>query len=164
MHEKNSFCSYCGSAFSEEEPFPRTCRKCSEITYLNPVPVSVVLLPVGNGLLMTRRGIEPGIGKLALPGGFMEINETWQEAAARELYEETQIIILPEELKLFDLISIPGLLLVFSLANKKEEKELPPFIENEETLERLVLYKPEELAFPSHTKVTAEFFKMYSLE
>jgi ADP-ribose pyrophosphatase YjhB (NUDIX family) len=164
MYNKNSFCSYCGTVFNEKEPFPRICSQCKEITYLNPVPVSVVLLPVGNGLLMTRRGIEPGIGKLALPGGFMEINETWQEAGARELYEETQIIIRPEELKIFEVISIPGLLLIFSMAGKKEENELPPFIENAETLERLVLYKPEELAFPSHTKVTNEFFKIHSLK
>lgn len=40
-------------------------------------------------ILLVERGIEPCKGMWALPGGFMNINETIEETARRELYEET---------------------------------------------------------------------------
>jgi len=50
-------------------------------------------------VLLINRGIEPFKGSLALPGGFVQINETLMEAAKRELKEETQLANL--HLKMF---------------------------------------------------------------
>jgi bifunctional NMN adenylyltransferase/nudix hydrolase len=44
-------------------------------------------------VLLIRRSKAPGRGLLALPGGFVEPNETFLEAAIRELVEETGIKI-----------------------------------------------------------------------
>lgn len=45
----------------------------------------------GYSLLMIRRGRHPYYNMLALPGGFIEMTESLEDAAARELMEETGI-------------------------------------------------------------------------
>jgi ADP-ribose pyrophosphatase YjhB (NUDIX family) len=158
--KKNSHCSYCGHRFQEGQPWPRLCGSCGHTSYLNPLPVGVVLLPVDDGLLCIRRTIEPGKGQLALPGGFLDVGETWQQGCARELREETGIRIDPSEVQLFRVYSVAqqGLLLLFGLARPRRATDLPSFLMNDEVSEILVLTGPQELAFPLHTRVVEEFF------
>lgn len=54
------------------------------------VTVDVVLFDQ-NRVLLIRRGGHPFLGKLALPGGFVEPCETVFQAAKRELTEETHV-------------------------------------------------------------------------
>jgi ADP-ribose pyrophosphatase YjhB (NUDIX family) len=162
MVAKDRCCSYCGHAFRRHQPWPRTCAGCARVSYRNPLPVGIVLLPVGRGLLAVRRSIAPGFGKLALPGGYIGTEETWQEAAAREVFEETGIRIDPAGIHEFRVLSTAdagGLLLVFGLARRYRVAELPPFVPTDETSERVILTRPQELAFPAHTVVVAEYFK-----
>ncbi len=42
-------------------------------------------------VLLIRRGARPGRGLVALPGGFLEPEETFEQGARRELHEETQL-------------------------------------------------------------------------
>jgi ADP-ribose pyrophosphatase YjhB (NUDIX family) len=161
VHQKNSYCSYCGEAFGASHPWPRTCVRCECISYLNPIPVVVTVLPVDDGVLCVRRSIPPGVGKLALPGGFLDVGETWQQGAARELYEETGIKIDPGEIAELRVLSPPppeSLVLIFGRAQARTAGELPAFVANSETSELVILRGPEELAFPLHTQVLREFF------
>lgn len=159
MPKKNSHCSYCGAAFGESQPWPRTCTGCGSTSYLNPLPVSVVLLPVDGGLLTVRRDIEPQRGKLALPGGFISLGESWQQAGARELEEETGFRIDPGEIRDFRVLSAPdGTVLIFGLARERTSAELPAFARNEEASEVVVIRSPEPLAFPLHTQIVEEYF------
>lgn len=157
---KNSHCSYCGHCFDAGEPWPRTCANCAQTSFLNPLPVVVVLLPVEDGLLLIRRGHEPGLGKWAFPGGFINLGETWQEAGAREVLEETHIRIDPAEIREFRVRSAPdGTLLIFGLASPRTAAELPPFTVTEETTDRAVRRALTDMAFELHTEVGQAFFK-----
>lgn len=159
MAKRNSHCSFCGAAFAPDQVWPRTCGSCSQTTYLNPVPVAVLLLPVGDGLLTVRRDIEPGKGKLALPGGYIGLGESWQQAAAREAWEETGAQVDPANVRDFRVLSAPdGTVLIFGVSAPIAAADLPPFTPCAETSERVVLKAPEELAFPLHSRVVEEYF------
>lgn len=166
MHDP--YCTHCGTAFTSAE-YPRTCPGCGEMTWQNPLPVAVTLVPVrveggtgpgGTGIVAVRRGIEPGYGQLGLPGGFMETRETWQEAAVRELREETGIPADPSTVSIFDVLSSPGgyRLIVVALVPPRDEADLPPMVPNDETLEWLVLKKPEQLVFDTHMDSLTRYF------
>ena len=56
----------------------------------------VVLRPAENGgaeVLLIRRGKPPNIGAWSLPGGAQELGETAEQAARRELHEETGLAV-----------------------------------------------------------------------
>ena len=44
-------------------------------------------------VLLIQRGIEPFKGRWAFPGGFMQMDETIEECARRELREETGLVV-----------------------------------------------------------------------
>lgn len=103
---QHHFCPHCGEWLSQES-WPRTCSNCGQTTWRNPAPVVVMLVPLLGlkAVLAVRRDIEPDKGKLALPSGYVDWGETWQEAAARELKEETNLFVRPTSLRLFDITS-----------------------------------------------------------
>ncbi|HYF63173.1 MAG TPA: NUDIX domain-containing protein [Herpetosiphonaceae bacterium] len=159
MSQPFSHCSFCGSSYAAEQPWPRLCGACGNTAYRNPLPVSVVLLPVDGGLLTVRRAIEPRKGQLALPGGFINYGEAWQAAGAREVLEETGISIDPAAIGDFWTRSAPdGTVLVFGLAAPLSAADLPAFVANEETAELVIVRQPTPLAFPLHTDAAAAWF------
>jgi 8-oxo-dGTP diphosphatase len=60
----------------------------------------------GGGILLVRRGRPPFRGRWALPGGFVEVGETVEQAVVRELWEETGL--RPTGLQLLGVYSRPG--------------------------------------------------------
>ena len=158
MRKKNSHCSFCGTRFPATTSWPRTCRVCGNKTYLNPLPVVVVLLPMNGGLVVIRRNIEPQKGALTLPGGYLDLGEPWQEGAKREALEETGIDLVGSEISLYDVQNgLDDTLVIFGLAEKQPGDVLKPF-SSEETQEVLLIDRPVELGFVMHTRVVARFF------
>lgn len=88
-------CKECGSAVEYRVPDdgdtkPRAvCPVCYTIHYENPLNVVGTVPHWGGKVLLCKRNIEPRWGKWTLPAGFMELNETTAEGAARETDEET---------------------------------------------------------------------------
>ena len=112
----------------------------------------------GDGLIVIRRDIEPARGELALPGGFIETGETWQEGAVRELREETNILADPGDVRLFDAVSTYGTINIFALLPPRHVTELPPSAPTDEVTEWLVITAPRQLAFPTATDAVARYF------
>lgn len=88
------FCSTCGHHVEIRIPdgdhLERyVCASCGEVHYRNPkVIVGCVPEWEDGRILMCRRDIEPRLGKWTFPAGFLELNETSAEGAAREAKEE----------------------------------------------------------------------------
>jgi ADP-ribose pyrophosphatase YjhB (NUDIX family) len=77
----------------ELEGRPRdVCGECGRVAYRNPLPVAAaVVLNDRREVLLVRRRYEPHAGEWCLPTGFAELDETIENAALRELREETGI-------------------------------------------------------------------------
>jgi ADP-ribose pyrophosphatase YjhB (NUDIX family) len=97
-------CKACGCAVTYRVPDDgdtrerAVCNACHTIHYENPLNV-VGTVPVwGNQVLLCKRNIEPRLGKWTLPAGFMELNETVAEGAARETVEEAGAQFVMQEL------------------------------------------------------------------
>ncbi len=69
--------------------------------------VDLIIKRSGDILFVTRK-FPPFQGMFALPGGFVEDNETTLEAAVRELKEETGLDVEPQHLRLVGTYSAPG--------------------------------------------------------
>ncbi len=95
------YCSRCGTRLDfgpveGEERERLACPACGFVFYVNPRLV-VTTLPITEAgeVMLIKRGIEPGKGLWAQPGGFLEIDETVEEAAVRETLEETGLVVEP---------------------------------------------------------------------
>jgi ADP-ribose pyrophosphatase YjhB (NUDIX family) len=95
------FCSRCGGmlAFGPVEGEERdrlACPGCGFVSYVNPRLVVTTLPVTDRGeVMLIRRGIDPGRGQWAQPGGFLEIDESVRDAAIRETLEETGLRVEP---------------------------------------------------------------------
>lgn len=89
-------CPGCGAALPPAivPAGPVDCPACGYVLFVNPaIATAAFVLDPSSRVLLIRRAREPGRGKLAPPGGFIDAGETAEEAIRRELREEVGIEI-----------------------------------------------------------------------
>lgn len=128
------------------------CADCGYVAYENPKVVVGSVVVADDAVLMCRRAIQPRLGFWTLPAGYLELDETLEEGAAREAKEEAEAII-----------AIDGILGVFSVARigqvqvifraRFAEPAVPAFRAGPESLDvRLFRWEDipwDNIAFPS---------------
>lgn len=157
-------CKNCGTAVIYRLPDDgdtkerAVCPACSTIHYENPLNVVGTVPYWGDKVLLCKRNIEPRFGKWTLPAGFMEMNETVAEGAARETLEESGAQFAMEGF--FSLLNVPrvGQVHVFYLARLLSDVFVPGF----ETIETRLFAEHEipwdEIAFRTVKETLEHYF------
>ncbi len=148
------FCAVCGAAterrIPEDDDHNRdVCTACGHVHYANPKVVVGAVCVHEEKLLLCRRAIEPRRGFWTVPAGFMELNETAEEGAAREASEEACADIEIEGLLACYSIKRIDQVQLFYAARLKQ----PTVIAGRETLEAELVRWADvpwaDLAFPT---------------
>jgi ADP-ribose pyrophosphatase YjhB (NUDIX family) len=86
------FCPRCGQTPTIDAPRSITCEHCGYGAFYNPKPVAVVIpVTADDEIILMRRGFEPRRGHWSLPGGFVDLGETVETAAVREVMEDLDL-------------------------------------------------------------------------
>jgi ADP-ribose pyrophosphatase YjhB (NUDIX family)/GNAT superfamily N-acetyltransferase len=87
-----AFCPVCGHKLSWREEGGRlrqACDNCGYVHYVNPVPAVGIIIEHEGGIVLIKRLKPPHKDEWTLPSGFVEADESAEDAATREAEEET---------------------------------------------------------------------------
>jgi 8-oxo-dGTP diphosphatase len=156
-----TYCGYCGTSCERRDLEGRTrlyCPACHEVRYENPVPAATALvLNEQRQLLLGRRKNDPQKGHWCLPGGFIELGESMEQAALRELKEETGlegtivsfVDCFYQESKFYGSLIIFGYLIDITAGEMQADDDL-------EEVRFFALDELPALAFESHQKLVEQ--------
>lgn len=92
--EDVKFCPRCASEATIRYPRSITCPTCGYGAFYNPKPVACAITTnQDNEILLLKRGFQPNRGKWSMPGGFVDLGESVEDAAIRETKEEMNLEI-----------------------------------------------------------------------
>lgn len=100
-----TYCSHCGTELTTKQIEGRErayCTNCEQPVYQNAKPCAGTIVVDESAVLLVKRTNPPAVGSWSLPAGFLEVDETPEDAAARELAEETGVSVSTDELRLFE--------------------------------------------------------------
>lgn len=86
------YCPSCGQRTIQKEHSGRlrpVCSACGHVVYFDPKVAAIAFITQNDRVLLVQRNNEPGFGKWALPGGYVDYDESPEVAAKRETFEET---------------------------------------------------------------------------
>ncbi|MFQ6059489.1 MAG: histidine phosphatase family protein, partial [Anaerolineae bacterium] len=156
------FCPQCAGRLAPRMVEGRerlVCQACGFIFYRDPKVAAGVLVERAGQVLLARRGINPGQGLWYLPSGFVECDESPQDAAVREVKEETGLDVALDGL--LDIYTYrddprgPGILILYR--GHAIGGELSPCHEVTEVAFFASDSLPTDIAFASHRRALAEW-------
>lgn len=156
------FCINCGAPLEVRTIEGRRLEACANddfVLWRDPKVAAAVVVEAGGGVVLGRRGIEPGYGLWCLPGGFVNDDESPSEAAARECLEEIGAAVAIDEV--LDVYhgaksTAPSIVVIAYRGRLRPGDEPAP---GSEMLE-VGVFRLEELppiAFPSHREALARY-------
>lgn len=110
MPDKDKYCASCSATLVKRETngaVRPVCPSCGRVIYYDPKVAAVTIVIRNEKVLLIRRAGDPGYGLWSVPGGYVDRGEVVEEAAAREVLEETGLQV-----------SIDGLIGLFSEAGR----------------------------------------------
>ncbi len=187
FEEERTYCPRCGAEMETGEAGGRPreiCPSCGFVLYRNPVPGVGVLVEIapgvdsgtdpaaspavgsGHGIVLVRRGEPPFRGHWALPAGYIEADESVEQAAIRECREETGLEV--ELLELFGVYSFPegpvqsGIIIFF------RAQPLAGRLRAGDDAQEVGVFRPDDLpeyiAFRTHREVIERWVRSRSPE
>lgn len=96
-----TYCPRCATPLAEKYVYNAlraTCPQCNFILFLEPKLVTVVVIQRGDTVLLGRRNMEPALGMWSFVSGYVDRGEKVEEAATREVKEETNLDVQLDEL------------------------------------------------------------------
>ena len=109
MTTDDKYCPACATPLVSKEVAGRqrpVCPECDRVVYYDPKVAATCIVEREGQALMVCRGVQPGIGLWSIPGGYVDRGEVVEEAAVREVQEETGLAV--EVVRLLGLFSEPG--------------------------------------------------------
>lgn len=92
----DKYCSSCASPLQvrdmdgKERP---VCPECGRVVYYDPKIAATSIIERNGRILLVRRANQPGYGLWSMPGGYVDRGEVVEEAAVREVKEETGLSV-----------------------------------------------------------------------
>lgn len=161
MQANYVYCPACASPLESQEVWGISrpvCRQCGHVVYYDPKVAATCIVERDGRVLMVRRAIQPGMGLWSMPGGYVDRGEVVEEAAAREVLEETGLRVKVEGLLgLFSQRDHPVMVAAFAAREVGGAIEAGP-----EALE-VGFFSPEALpplAFPRDQEILGRWQKI----
>jgi 8-oxo-dGTP diphosphatase len=156
------YCVNCGTPLVVKVLEGRQLEACPNddfVLWHDPKVAAAIVVEAGGGVVLGRRGIEPGYGLWCLPGGFVNDDESPADAVIRECREE-----IGAEVEVDSLLDVyhgakstaPSIVVIAYRGRLVDGEKPEP---GEEMLEVGVfpLNALPELAFPSHREALARY-------
>jgi 8-oxo-dGTP diphosphatase len=151
-----AFCRECGARLEPREAFGRTrsvCPNCGYVHFDDPKVAVGVVVEMDGGIVLGKRNHDPKMGCWSFPSGFVDAGEVVEQAAVREVEEETGLQVRID--RLLGVYSTQGERVVFiAFAGSPVGGRLQA---GEECIEVAVFQADQlpELAFPNDGAILA---------
>ncbi len=86
-----SYCPHCGTKYENKTKEALKCNNCGYNFYMNAAPCTGLIFYSENDhhrIMLVKRAVDPSKGKLDVAGGFLGLEETFEEGLQREIKEE----------------------------------------------------------------------------